>query len=1172
MRWPASISLRERIRVFVSSTIGECAEERQSAREALHSLNHEPFLFEAAGARPYPPRDLYLAKLDQADIFVAIYKNSYGWIADGESISGLEDEYRHAMARGMPCLVYIHTDDSSRDPRLSEIVAEIQAQSRITYCRYSAAANLYQRIRDDVESVVAQRFARAEQLEAAIRWDADAEVSAILRNGHKLVPRPAIAQQVLSLLDSDRLVHVTGESGGGKTTLLASIAKDRGIPFVSAIHLSAVELVNVVVNKLLPSSGSAPQYHLTFLSACAALRDLCASVTSLTIIIDGIERPSVLEDLLNSAIEIRSAMRIVYSVKAAEPDLGHTQFVVPPLTYDEVAELMRLEGQRVTQQDLKRLTEASRGNPLLLRYCIEGGKLDCDEGLTNLESARWRALAPRCKEIVSYVAIAESRLSLDELMQLVAGIDISPETIADDVAGARWFLTEDTYGYSIRHEHERTTVLSELQRTPHRYTYYARRTGRTLKNRGDYVGAFLALERAGDPTSLEVARAAVFDASRRGDYKNVAQIINRLLPSARHDSVPEDLVALLLGLAQAEQQLGHKEQFLQVLKEADQVAQGSKQGRLVLLVRELTLWQEVTSSLSPESLAETYRLRDEYRDKGDQLSCARLTLDLSALMIRLDQYAKAVNESEAALKAFEEMGDQYGASLARRNLASALSALPGHDVEVAELIKKLDSEGTQGQNKRERAWLCNLMVRRFRRAKEFGAAEAYALEAIQIGDDLGDGFVSAINRINIGNVCRDGKSLDRALKHYQEASELARQIGEREVEASSTRLAASVYAEMGMPELAVQHALFAVGSLRNTAAVSELTSCLETLGDAYKSVRRESDAATVYREAAAAASTLDDPNRMWELAEPALDQFADYKTLGDYLQTIDAVCGAVEDGEAEGGDTAIERLSRRLPRLLKALNERFAIGVLGPYFRLMFRELPPPVAQFMFEHTCSQVLGQGGSKTPIWRMLFPLIPLLTAVPESGISLKDTADLGQALTERIDSIHYKPRASGAPHWVFTLGLAQPVICSVSAIDEETETAVICTLITLFLKGFEAHIQEHIVPSALAVAREIRISVGSSASIPGDLGEFRSKLLERPCIVTRPTRPKEDPVPTFVLFREGISKDWAPGSGEISALQILLGETLVEFVFQLFRGEVELEVLQPKMARLLQQTIS
>src|SRR2546426_598420 len=60
----ASASVPDKLFVFVSSTIGECAEERRVAREAIESLNHEPFLFEDAGARPYPPRELYLPKLE----------------------------------------------------------------------------------------------------------------------------------------------------------------------------------------------------------------------------------------------------------------------------------------------------------------------------------------------------------------------------------------------------------------------------------------------------------------------------------------------------------------------------------------------------------------------------------------------------------------------------------------------------------------------------------------------------------------------------------------------------------------------------------------------------------------------------------------------------------------------------------------------------------------------------------------------------------------------------------------------------------------------------------------------------------------------------------------------------------------------------------------------------
>ena len=60
-------------------------------------------LFEV-GARPYPPRDLYRAYLEQSDVFIGIYAGSYGWVAPGMEVSGLEDEYR--LSAGMPRLIY----------------------------------------------------------------------------------------------------------------------------------------------------------------------------------------------------------------------------------------------------------------------------------------------------------------------------------------------------------------------------------------------------------------------------------------------------------------------------------------------------------------------------------------------------------------------------------------------------------------------------------------------------------------------------------------------------------------------------------------------------------------------------------------------------------------------------------------------------------------------------------------------------------------------------------------------------------------------------------------------------------------------------------------------------------------------------------------------------------
>ena len=78
------------LRVFVSSTLGELADERRSVSRAISALRLTPVMFEA-GARPHPPQDLYRAYLAQSDVFVGLYWQRYGWVGPGMEISGLLD-------------------------------------------------------------------------------------------------------------------------------------------------------------------------------------------------------------------------------------------------------------------------------------------------------------------------------------------------------------------------------------------------------------------------------------------------------------------------------------------------------------------------------------------------------------------------------------------------------------------------------------------------------------------------------------------------------------------------------------------------------------------------------------------------------------------------------------------------------------------------------------------------------------------------------------------------------------------------------------------------------------------------------------------------------------------------------------------------------------------------
>jgi Domain of unknown function (DUF4062) len=75
----------QRVRVFISSTLEELAEERAAALRAIRRLHLVPVWFES-GARPHPPQSMYRAYLEQSQIFVGIYWQRYGWVGPGMDV------------------------------------------------------------------------------------------------------------------------------------------------------------------------------------------------------------------------------------------------------------------------------------------------------------------------------------------------------------------------------------------------------------------------------------------------------------------------------------------------------------------------------------------------------------------------------------------------------------------------------------------------------------------------------------------------------------------------------------------------------------------------------------------------------------------------------------------------------------------------------------------------------------------------------------------------------------------------------------------------------------------------------------------------------------------------------------------------------------------------------
>jgi predicted ATPase len=211
----------QRLRIFVSSTLRELETERRAARAAIERLRLAPVMFEL-GARPHPPRALYRSYLEQSDVFVGIYAQSYGWVAPGEEISGLEDEYVLAPKR-MPKLIYVKRIEGPREERLDDLIDRIRSDDTASYKAYETPEELAELIEADLATLLAERFDASRAPAAAAAAPVAAQVPPAYT---RLIGREREVAAVAALMteEATRLVTLLGPGGVGKSRLAIEIA------------------------------------------------------------------------------------------------------------------------------------------------------------------------------------------------------------------------------------------------------------------------------------------------------------------------------------------------------------------------------------------------------------------------------------------------------------------------------------------------------------------------------------------------------------------------------------------------------------------------------------------------------------------------------------------------------------------------------------------------------------------------------------------------------------------------------------------------------------------------------------------------------------------------------------------------------------------------------------
>ena len=347
----------QRLRVFVSSTLRELAAERAAARTAIERLMLSPVMFET-GSRPHPPRELYRAYLAQSDVFVGIYGASYGWIAPGEEISGLEDEYQ--LAESMPRLVYLTQSHGPREPRLDALIDRLRERDDVAYATFRHPQELGELVARDLAVLVSERFHRTGVSGGSTPDDA------LPSSLDSFVGRDSALETLQSLLRDgrDRLVTLTGPGGVGKTRLAVAAAASAADGFPGGAHfidLAPLRDPADVMSQIAASLGVIDVGD-------GQLEDRVASALrtrQTLLIIDNIEQVLPAAPQLAHLLVVASGTVIIATSRVALGVAGEHRIEVQPLTIgvdgspDEIGAAERLfldraraAGAAIAEQDI----------------------------------------------------------------------------------------------------------------------------------------------------------------------------------------------------------------------------------------------------------------------------------------------------------------------------------------------------------------------------------------------------------------------------------------------------------------------------------------------------------------------------------------------------------------------------------------------------------------------------------------------------------------------------------------------------------------------------------------------------------------------------------------------------------------------------------------------------
>ena len=319
-----------RLRVFISSTLKEVAEEREAARQAVINLRLVPVMFES-GARSHPSHELYRSYLSQSHIFIGIYWQSYGWVPEGEQISGLEDEF--VLSSNVPRLIYIKDAKAEREPGLKKMLTRIKGEDTISYKYFLNAQELRELVENDLALLLTEYFETARSTQTPAEKHEHDHPTNVPIPRNPLIGREqelAFAKEMLLRQDVG-MVTLIGPGGTGKSRLGLQIALDLRDDFedgVYLVRLTPVRDPDLVVSTIADTLGIRETNDVR--SLLGKLKEYLRDKQML-LLLDNFEQVLEAAPKIVELMETCPKLRLIVTSRAALRVRGEKELFVPPL-------------------------------------------------------------------------------------------------------------------------------------------------------------------------------------------------------------------------------------------------------------------------------------------------------------------------------------------------------------------------------------------------------------------------------------------------------------------------------------------------------------------------------------------------------------------------------------------------------------------------------------------------------------------------------------------------------------------------------------------------------------------------------------------------------------------------------------------------------------------------